>query len=297
MAFISVTETTKARGATGTLTETNYRRSWTILTDGTEFEDDVYAYMADPPYNIFPGAAHPSNSLARCIAADPRCGKSPTVWYFEAAYTTKFDRQKQPQDDELIITCDEQDFGVPLIYDFNKDPVLNSAGDPPAEPLTAEDSTDIITVEANVTGKPSWYYTHKRAVNSDGFVIDGLSVAARHARLNKRSISWWKYRGSYAFRVVKVTLEIRRADMPDFRYRWLDQGFRRKPTAAEVSAGTYAATDRVLMKELSGDDATDPILLDGSGGRLNNPSPSNAYFNETIYHPELTFGGVIPGCV
>lgn len=295
MSFDKVTETTKGAGSDSDLTQTTYRRSWTLRgTTGLETDDDAYTYMR-VNHSISPGAAHPVNALARAISASVQRRRSSRLWDFTASYSNAFDHQENPVNDEIQITGDEEDFQRPLIYDSSGDAVLNSAGDPPAEPLTAEDGKDVRTIVVNVTAVPGWFYTHKRAINSDAFTIDGETIAARHARINKRSKSWWKYRGSHTYRTITVVMEIREPSKPDFRYRWLDQGFRRKPTADEITDGLYDATERVRMK-IRGEEANEPLLLDGSGAQLDDPSPGTAYINETIWHPELTFAGTIPGC-
>ena len=297
MSVVSIIEIFKGRGGDGTLTETQYVRVLRVVTDdGTDGPDVVLAAVALTPWFIYGGAAYPTDAGFRCISARPNNDVSPKHWLVTATYSNKFDWQENPVNDEITIDWDEEDFQKPVTKDRNGQAVVNSAGFPPVEPLMADDGHRIVTIKANVSSRPAYSVSYRRAINSASFTIDGELIAAKYAQVRRISCSWWKYRGSSAYREITLQLSIRNSSDTDFELYWLDQGFRRVPTAAEISAGTYVAGDRPRITDVHGVEVTDPVLLDGSGNPLSNPSASTAVFIQTPYYPLKTFAGVLPGC-
>jgi len=90
-------------------------------------------------------------------------------------------------------------------------------------------------------------------------------------------------RGSTIF--YPFTMEVHVNDR-GWRFRPLDQGLRQRDPQAGL----------IHCRNLPGDGQkiTSPIMLNGAGVALENPSPSNAVFGDFKKYPELDFSG-LPG--
>lgn len=293
MAVINVREIHRGRDGQGSLEETTYTRVFRVWTStGSDEASVILTYLAGSPWNLYPGAAYPQDSRAWCTGARPTQDLGPLGWLVTATYSTKRERAERPEDDPIKISWDEEDYDVVVQKNRNGKAVLNSAGDYPNPALTAQDSILICTIEANVAALPTYLRTYRKAINQAAFVIDGLTVSAKHARVRRISLGQSKYRGTFPFRDVRIELAITDNDEDDWELRFLDRGFRKK-----VSNG---ATPPVYTREKivsdDGTEPTEPVLLNGSGAVLADPTPDNAVFIEVPFYRLKQFIGNIPGC-
>ena len=145
------------------------------------------------------------------------------------------------------------------------------------------------TIKANLTSIPSWSINLLNTVNSGSITIGGLSVAAGLAKLQRITVGERQYRETQAFYPFTLEIHIH----PDgFLYEPMDAGFRIKPNTEFPLTG---GAGRQQAKN-DGDDLepNTPILLDGRGGALKDPTPDTAVFLSFEIYPSANFK-VLPG--
>jgi len=141
---------------------------------------------------------------------------------------------------------------------------------------------------------PTWLLDYNNCpINASGFTVDGVSIEAKKARLTTLDISEPQEENGTAFRTVTLTLEFKKEGWTS---KILDQGLRAKGTN---SAGKTVMM--TIMVPLMGEDgkpngeeavATSPILLDGNGKVLDDPTPSTAKFMEYELYDEKDFSAL-----
>lgn len=292
MAVESIREIWRGRDGDGTIEETRLTRVFrAFTTTGADDAGVVAAALALPPWNVYPGAPHPNNSQAFCIGCRPQNDLGPKGWLAAVTYSTKKELAQRPEDDDIEINFDEEDIDVPVTKDRDGKAVLNSAGDIPAEPIMAQDSILVAHIELNVAAVPSFIRSYRKCINSDAFKIEDITVDPKHARVRRISLGKKRFRAAFPYRSVKIELAITDNDEDDWEIRFLDAGYRRKRL---VSFGVYKL-EKIVSDD--GTDPTSPVLLDGSGSVLSDPSPDTAVYNEVGYYRLKPFIGNIPGCV
>lgn len=227
---------------------------------------------------------HPSNTDAYCNSkrADPD-KKGKRIWVVTCQYTTERQNpdgsgpQSDPQNDRAIIEWATESMQVPIYADFFDHAILNSAGDYFAEGVKAEANFWLVTVSKNLRFVPAWILNYRNAVNSDAFLLDGIAIPTKAAKMRQIQIGKWNKRNRLWYREVKFTIKIQGS----WRKWILDQGLRcikdGQTTACSNNDGTMV---------------TKPVALDGDGGQLENPSPTNAQFLEFQIYPELPFSAL-----
>lgn len=241
-----------------------------------------------------PGTAHPTDPTAflRSRSAS-RSSESRLVW--EVTLTYGFD-PKDP-DDPVDNPLNEPTkyrwtagaYTKPTIKDRNDDAVVNSAGDYFDPPPEVEEPRWSVNVQKNVASVPLAVLTYAGRVNSAGFTVDGVSVLAEKAKIIALDISEYQEKNDIGYRVFTYTVEFREEG---WGLEVLDQGYRIIDPAD--------ATKRVDI--LVDDEETPPgkqrpsvpVLLNGAGGKLANPSPTTAVFLTFPVHKTLDFT-VLPG--
>jgi len=104
-------------------------------------------------------------------------------------------------------------------------------------------------------------------VNAAAFTLDGVVIAAGAAKLTAMSISGWQERNDVKYRVLTYTLHI---DNAGWAKSELDRGFRELDGTTGDLKNIRNDSDEELPNT--------PVLLDGSGARLDSPGPSTAVF-------------------
>lgn len=294
MAVISIHEIWKGRDGESTLDDTQYTRVFRVWTNsGSDTADTIMLAMASTPWFVYPGVLYPTDTRAFCASVRPNNDLGNRGWLVTASYTSKQEFAERPENDPVKISWDEEDIEVPIVKDRNGHAVLNSAGDPPDPPVMASDSILIARITCNAASRPAYIRAYRKAINTDAFTIDGLTVNARHARVRRISMGENKYRGSYPFRDISIELAILDNDEDDWDIRFLDAGFRRRMDMG----GT---PPEYQMQKIVNDDNTEPsqaVPLDGGGMVLHNPTPDTCVFQTVEWYRRKTFVGVIPGCV
>ena len=192
-------------------------------------------------------------------------------WTVTAEYSSERELATDPTNDPAVITVNTEQFQKVAETNISGDSVCNSAGDPFDPPYMMDDSRRVISVSKNMSGHPSWILSYADVVNSDTFVIKGITYAIGTGKVQRVSIGETQTRNGVPF--VVVTLEIH-CQRDGWILRPLDAGFRRKDGTTRVN----------ITNDGDGEQPTAPVPLDGSGGVLLNPTSATAVYGAyTIY--------------
>jgi hypothetical protein len=261
MAVTNLGEDPAGRAARNTKGVRTYSRRWKVSTSLiTENEYHVGSATGLPKI----GDTHPSDSLAWCVSLDVQCPNPWKGWTVTAEYSSEFQLSITPTSDPAIITWGTEQFQKPAEYDKDFNAITNSAGDSYDPPYMMDDSRRVATIQKNVSGSPIWLLDYQDAVNSDAFNIGDVAILAGQAKMQAVSIGPPERRNNTLFYPLSFTISIQRD-------RWklepLDMGFRYKD-----------GNDRKVIVNDDGTVPTAPVLLNGAGGVLMNPSSASAVF-------------------
>jgi hypothetical protein len=185
-------------------------------------------------------------------------------WTVTAEYSSEFQLSITPTSDPAIITWGTEQFQKPAEYDQDFNAITNSAGDGFDPPYMMDDSRRVATIQKNVAASPSWLLDYQDAVNSDAFNINDVAILAGQAKMQAVSIGPPERRNNTLFYPLSFTISIQR---DKWKLEPLDMGFRYKD-----------GNDRKVIVNDDGTVPTAPVLLNGAGGVLMNPSSASAVF-------------------
>lgn len=281
MAVTSVEEIWQGRdGEADSEGTRRYTRIFRVLTSSNyDTGAIVMAHIEVPKV----GEVFPDDFGAWCQRVRPvQESFSPRVWLVTCSYSSERELEESPLDDPAEIEWDGEDYMRPAIFDRNDEPILNSAGDPFDPPVEIDDSWNVVTVKKNLLVVPSWILQYRKATNSDAFSVDGFEVDVGQAKMKKVAVGKVQQRNEISFRPVTLVMHLREEGWDE---PVLDKGYREKKSGD--------ATKRVAMTNDDGTKPSQQILLDGSGSKLANPSPSNAVYLEFELNRQLPFN-VLP---
>lgn len=274
MAVVSVKEIHEGRGGDGELDAKNRRmsrkhtRRFRVITNSPY--DGSYTVLAALPA---PATRHPEDFYSIAVKAkadnDP---KSKMIWTCSVEYSNERQTpsggpQNNPLADAAECEWSTDTTQEAFTQDKNGNAILNSAGDYYEDVIKDDVSHWTVSIKKNVAFVPAWINTYRDAVNSDAVVIDGYAVAAGTAKIRSIKIGKWLNRNDIWYRELDFAIKIK----SDWKHYPLDQGLRCKWPADN--------TKRVRCWDDQGRPVTKPVLLDGNGAILANPSPTNAVFN------------------
>jgi hypothetical protein len=263
MAVVSTQEIWDGRGGSDDVKTRTWERVYRVITDDPA--DDAPTAMAAVP--VSPGDAHPEDSLAFANSAQARQGATRLVWLVTISYTSEREYHPNPVNDPAVITWDGEPFQRPLIRDKNGKAVLNSAGDPFDPPIMRDDNRPVVNVSKNVASVPGYVLNYRDVTNSDTFTVDGIPVTPGKGKIKWIPVSEWKQRNGFYYRTLNIQIHLN----PDgWTFRPLDQGYREKDP--------NDATKRRHIRDDEKKPVSQPVLLDGQGKKLANPSVQNAVF-------------------
>jgi hypothetical protein len=258
-----------------------YSDTHLLITDTKT--DDQYDIGSHPDVPVI-GETHPGDASAWCISVEPRCVEGYRGWHVTTTYSSEVQLDSaDPTDDAAVITWSGEQFQIVAVFDRNDDLIVNSAGDPFDPPLMADDSHFVVNVSKNMASVPATILNYQDAVNSGSFTVDGVTIAAGLAKMQRVSIGQVQRRGSDTFRVVEFEIHLRR---DGWKLTALDAGFR------ERTAGGPPDGIKNIKNPDDGENVTAPVPLDGSGGALLDPSPTNCQFLEFDYYKTADFSSL-----
>lgn len=167
-------------------------------------------------------------------------------------------------------------------FDNEDNSILNSAGDYYIDGVPVDSARWVANVTKNLAITPFWLNDYRDAINSDTFYLDGVGIFPFAAKLSGVSIGEWLIMNDIWYRQVQMTIKIKNS----WRFFVQDAGLRRI-----VATGEGDRREKCLNEDGSAVDS--PVLLDGSGAQLVDPTFSNAVYNQHNIYPELPFG-VLP---
>lgn len=250
---------------------------------------DVYDELRSQGYYIGRPHATRSGYWIADVTADHNTG---VAWKVSVTYSSNPGQSvinnsngngSDPLSEPARISWSGENFQQVAVVDIDDNPILNSAGDPYDPPLMKDFSRPVATIRKNIASAPAWILTSHDAINSDEFVIDGLTCEVGKAKLKRADISEWQYRNGIAYRELTLVIHFAK---DGWTRKVLDAGFRRK----------YNDTERELIT-LTAEDGTPqyppgPVPLDGSGVELTDPTPSTCVYNSHDLDESIAFSSL-----
>lgn len=271
----------KAKSQSGVLTAT---RVFQVKLDRSDLPNAelIVANASGIPRE---GQQHPTLLTAYCVSVELGQQDNGVEWFVTCQYSSEKEMAEDPTFDPVEIEWDGEIYTEAIYQDRDGNAIVNSAGDYFVDPTpTKEKSHLIASITANVDSVPTWVVDYRNVVNDAAIVIDGLTIAAGLAYIQRPKISKKQYRNDQEYRTISYDVHIH----PDgWSLKPMDVGFRKKN-----------ATDSTKRDQITNDgdeeEPTTPVPLDGSGGVLANPTPSTVVFLEFDVDAEMDFSA-LPG--
>lgn len=225
------------------------------------------------------GSQHPDDRKAFCQSLDVSMVTKYAEWAVTANYSTDIEMELNPWFDPAVIEWDGENFEEVALYDTSGNAILNSAGDP-FENVMRERTRRVVTVTKNITSIPTWIITAEDAVNSDPFILQGITIGTGLAKLGAPKIGRKQRRDIFDFYEMTMVIKLNK---DGWALTPLDAGFRYRDGSGNLA--------RCISDD--GTDATQPIPLDGSGAILADPTPATAVFETFNTYPAFDFN-VLP---
>ena len=270
-----------------------YTRGWLVKTDDKNDREDVVSTAPGlPAYGELHPAPIADPAYAREITYNPTSrGNTPMAWDVVATYSSERIMHDVPGVvpteppnvlDEVLVSWSSEVYDEAIWEDINGNGILNSAGDYFIDPTPTRDNSHIIArFDVNwVPPLPTWIIDYPNTVNDAAITVGGLTLATGTARFQRLQIGTYETRFGVTFYPVSFELHVHK---DGWLLKPLDAGFR------ETSGGSPQQ-----IKDANGDEPTTPVLLDGAGGVLANPSPATAQYQTFTVYESKDFS-ILPG--
>lgn len=266
-------------------------RAWDIVVDspidssrtiGNELFGSVLPLLFDP---------HPENAFAtaRSVSIKQQRG---LLWRAIATYSTEpLAQSERERSDEpnpinrnVKISWNTVTYDKAIVSDINNKGVVNSAGDYYDPPPSVPWERVAFHFRKNYSSPQTWVLSYCNSVNNSDISILGIKILASNARFSQPNGSEEQEENGVIYYETSWDIE---ADVETWQLEILDEGLRKLD----------ASGDQVAITDANGNDITSPVLLDGTGGQLANPSLDNAVFNvHKVYYEKdyLLLPGVDP---
>ena len=274
-------EQDSSRAAENNLGKRSYTRAFKLETDSkTDTAYDVGSHASLPVI----GSVYPADTAAYVQSISIACVDGYKAWVATYQYSTERQiDQTDPDNDEVLVSWTSEIYQEPVFKDTSGNGILNSAGDTFTEPLPARDAAHLIAkIRKNVQAIPAWVLSYQNAVNSMAITIGGLSIAAGLAKMQRIEIGEREKRDTLTYYQISFEIHVHK---DGWKLEPLDIGFRERNTAGKLVD---------IKNEGDSEVPTTPVMLDGAGKVLNNPTPATAVYREFVVYPELDFTS-LPG--
>lgn len=274
------------------------RLQWLAVTNSNaDSEATVYQYGLDNGILPLPYVSpHPTLNGHYCRSVKVRqASGAPRQWTIDAEYSSAPTKDGENEENPLLrpakIQWRTNQYRQAIDKDITGKAILNSAGDYFDPPVEVDRSRWTASVSKNVATVPGYLLDYADAINNNSFFISGLSVEQYTAKVQDISISELKIEGDVLYYEFSYSLEFRREKWQPFEV--LDQGMRHKVLLTE-GGQTVSHLEHILDAGKPRRPVSSPVLLDGQGQKLNNPNPSNAFFQKFTVYYARSFS-VLPG--
>jgi hypothetical protein len=264
---------------------TTYTTTWRVAFDSPIFDVNYVGTLPELP-SLWSVA--PNDPLAILARIEPRQTEDPSVWDVGLTWSRISSDQRQfaalPLDRPPNVSWGSVPHDKPLVTDINGKMVGNSAGDKFNPPETVDDPRMVARCRYNLSYVPSFLLDYRGKTNNAPFTLEGIFVDVSCARVASIEISEWKNEQNQYYREVIVIIElidpypvangvypygaVPRANLQvqGWQKAILDEGYR------------YIASGPKLVKALddNGMETAQPVLLNGSGGKLSTPVTSGS---------------------
>lgn len=287
MAGVSCVAIHQGRGGNYNAKERSFVYVYKVTVDtATDSDTTVLAYVYSQ-VGVRLGAALAEDADAYCISTN-------VSWLntkqriVTATFSTARELvavQSGSTQDPIQIEWSTVEYQVPAAKDKDGNAVVNSAGDPFDPPAFLDESRWQITVRTSVSSVPSYVLNYRNRVNNAATTLDGQTFATRTLLVKRISIGPEYVRNSGTARDITIVFE---HNENTWDVSQLDRGYR------QLDPGDV--TKRVIITNDDKTLPTAPVLLDGAGAVLDNPSNSTAVYISDRCYKEATFAGNLPGC-
>lgn len=199
---------------------------------------------------------------AWCKSVSPENNHPWKGWIITAEYSSERELATDPTADPAVVKITTEQFQKEATETNTGDAICNSAGDPFDPPIMMDDSRRVAHISKNMSGHPSWILDYSDVVNSDSFVLKGITYTAGQGKVQRVSIGEQQVRNGVPFVVVDIEIHLQKNGWPIDR---MDAGFR------EV---TYGGGMSNIRNSEDGELPAAPVPLDGSGVSI--PTPTAA---------------------
>ena len=228
------------------------------------------------------GLRQRSLRVVRKVTFDQHRDKK-AVWTVTVHASSEYPVTQNPHDEPFIAEWGTEAYRRIFMYDQAGHGILNSAGDYYDPAVEEDDDRLLVSVQKNLSAIPIWLLSYRRSCNTAAWTVD-RRPRCPPARRGSATCGSRAGRSATAsgFRVFSYACHL--SDEPWDR-KILDAGFRSK----DVLDANGQPTEILI----NGMRPTTPVLLDGQGKRLQNPSPTTAVYNTHVLLKTLDYS-VLP---
>lgn len=267
-------------------------RQWRVVTND-KTNDSLYVLSYGLSAGILPQryTPHPSNAYltARRLRADSQ-SETPLHWIVTVSYSSapvsseEKDKQENPNplNRKAKFRWSTNLYREAVEKDIDDNAILNSAGDYFDPPIERDRSNWVVTVTKPVTSVPAWLLDYNNCpINESSFTVDGVTVEEKKARLTTIDIGEEQIENDVKYRVITMQIEFKKEG---WTAKILDQGLRKR---LDLAGGWKQVHIEKENEDGELSKVTSPVLLDGSGGVLEEPSPDTSVFLDyELYEPK-----------
>lgn len=259
--------------------------TWSDDNTGTRSYEELYRIITNDPFESaatiraavpLPYTPYPDDPVAVVKKRSARrADDSRLIWEVTVEYSYDSTEPEEPEANPLSrqpkIRWTSALVNKAVVRDIDGDAVVNSAGDYFDPPPEADYPRWTATIQFNAATVPVGILSYAGARNNAAVVIDGVSVSEERARITSLDIGEVQEENGISFRSITLAVECRDDGDDSFDLEPLDQGFRFKD-------GTTLKDILIEDEDGKKNRPSAPVLLDGAGAVLANPSSSSAVF-------------------